>query len=118
MKKKWTTNQITFAICAPLVLVFLYFAFTSKPATTKPPVKILEFRIAGQHENKEEKKWGVDLVWLTQNADEVTIEPGVGKVAESGNTTVWITKNATYVLKAENPKGKAEYSLEIELPVK
>lgn len=118
MKKKWTMNQISLAIGIPLGLVFLYVAFTSKPATTKPPVKIVEFRISGQHENKAAKKWGVDLVWTTQNADEVTIEPGVGKVAESGTTTVEIDKSSTFVLKAENPKGKAEYSLEIELPVK
>jgi hypothetical protein len=117
-KKKWTMNQITLMIGIPIGLVFLYIAFTSKPATNNPVPKIVEFRIAGQKENKSEGKWGVDLVWITQNADTVTIEPLVGKVAESGNTTVEMTKSGTFLLRAENPKGKAEYSLEIELPTK
>jgi hypothetical protein len=117
-QKKWTTNQISLAIGIPLILIFLYFAFTSKPATTKPPVKIVEFRVTGQNENKATKKWGVDLLWTVQNADEVTIEPGIGKVEESGTKTVEIDKNTTFVLKAVNPKGPAEHSLEIELPVK
>ncbi len=116
MKKKWTMNQISLAIGIPLGLVFLYIALTSKPATKKPPVKIVEFRVAGQHEDKANKKWGVDLIWTTQNADTVTIDPMLGKVEESGTTTVQLDKSTTFLLKAENPKGKLEYSLEIELP--
>ncbi len=118
MKKKYTMNQISVAIGIPLLLVFLYVAFTSKPATTKPAPKIVEFRVGGQHEDKANKRWGVDLVWSTQNADTVTIEPLVGKVEESGTTTVQMDKSGSFLLRAENPKGKAEYSLEIELPTK
>jgi hypothetical protein len=115
-KKKWTMNQITLAIGIPLGLVFLYFAFTSKPKPVVLPPKVVEFRIGGQKEDKAAKKWTVDLLWTTENAEKVTIEPLIGKVEPTGNTSVTLEKSGTFVLSATNERGKAEFSLEIELP--
>ena len=58
----------------------------------------------------------MDLEWKTENAETVTIEPLIGKVEGNGTATVKLSKSGTFLLKAENSRGKAEYSLEIELP--
>jgi hypothetical protein len=117
-KKKWTTNQISLAVGIPLGIVAAYFAFTAKPSKPIPPPKIVEFRIGGQKEDKAAKAYKVDLVWSTENADTVVIEPLIGKVEANGLTPVTISKTETFVLKAENAAGKSEFSLEIEMPAK
>ena len=52
----------------------------------------------------------MDLVWATENAEKVTIEPLIGKVEAEGTMPVTISKTETFVLKAENPAGKVEFS--------
>ena len=47
----------------------------------------------------------VTLRWAVQNADAVTIEPGVGTVSASGSRQVYPTTNATYLLRASGPGG-------------
>ena len=115
-KKPWTMNRITLAIGIPLALVFLYFAFTSKPKPVVLPPRVTEFRIGGQKEDKTAKKWTVDLIWTTEHAEKVTIDPLVGKVDANGTVAVTLDKSGTFVLTAVNEAGKAEFSLEIELP--
>jgi hypothetical protein len=111
-------NRITLAVGIPLVLVLVFLAITAKPRKVVPPPKIVEFRIGGQKEDKATKKYTVDLIWTTENADTVTIDPLIGKVEANGTAPVTIGKTETFVLKAENSAGKVEFSLEIEMPAK
>ncbi len=111
-------NQISVAVAIPAALVLMYFVFTGKPPKRIPPPKVMEFRIGRQVEDKAAKKYTVDLVWDTENAEKVTIEPLIGKVEPKGTTPVTIAKTETFVLKAENAAGKVEFSLEIEMPGK
>lgn len=100
----------------PLLLAFVYIALNSKPATTKPAPIISEFRVIGQTEDKKAGSWEVELSWSTQHADEVTIEPEVGKVEPDGTKKVTLTANKAFTLTAVNPGAKAERILEIEFP--
>ena len=106
------------ALAIPAGLVLMYFVFTAKATKRIPPPKVTEFRIGKQVEDKAAKKYTVDLLWDTENADTVTIEPLIGKVEQKGTTPVTIAKTETFVLKAENAAGKVEFSLEIEMPTK
>ena len=117
-KQKWTMNQICVALAIPAGLVLLYFVLTGKPPKRIPPPKVVEFRIGRQVEDKASKKYTVDLVWATENAEKVTIEPLIGKVEAEGTMPVTISKTETFVLRAENPAGKVEFSLEIEMSAK
>jgi len=45
------------------------------------------------------------LTWSTQNATDVTIDPGVGKVGPSGSKQVCPTDNTTYTISATNAGG-------------
>ena len=56
---------------------------------------------------------GHDIVVIA--ADEVTIEPGIGKVDAKGSRKVEIDKNTTYVMKAKNVTGEITYNLEVEV---
>ncbi len=102
----------------PVVLAVAFFAFTAKAPKRVPPPKIVEFRIGNQKEDKAAKTYTVDLVWDTENAEKVTIDPLIGKVEPKGTTPVTISKTETFVMKAENEAGKVEFSLEIEMPAK
>jgi len=117
-KSKWTMNRISVMVGVPLLLIFVYFAMSSKPATTKPAPVISEFRVIGQTEDTKAGTWEVELSWSTQHADDVTIEPEVGAVEAEGTKKVTIASNKTYTLKAVNPGAKTERILEIELPSK
>ena len=46
------------------------------------------------------------MIWETENADEVTIDNGIGKVDAKGEKHVEILKNTTYVMKAKNERGE------------
>lgn len=117
-KSKWTMNRISLMVGVPLLLAFVYVALSSKPATTKPAPVIPEFRVIGQTEDKKAGTWEVELSWSTQNADEVTIEPEIGKVEPDGTKKVVLAGSKSYTLKAVNPGAKAERILEIEFPAK
>ncbi len=60
----------------------------------------------------------VTLRWTVQNADTVTIEPGVGTVAASGSRQVYPTTATTYVLRASGPGGTetARVSVNVTAP--
>jgi hypothetical protein len=117
-KQEWTFNRIGKLAAIPVVLLVGYLAFSAKPVKRIPPPKVTEFRIGKHEENKAAKTYTVDLVWDTENADKVTIEPLIGKVDPKGTTPVTISKTETFVLKAESAGGKVEFSLEIEMPSK
>ncbi|MBY0506607.1 MAG: OmpA family protein [Bryobacteraceae bacterium] len=60
----------------------------------------------------------VTLRWTVQNADAVTIEPGVGTVAASGSRQVYPTTATTYILRASGPGGSdsARVSVSVSAP--
>ena len=91
---------------------------TIEPATTKPKPIVDEFRVIGQTEDKKGGAWEVELSWKTQHADEVTIEPEIGKVDPDGTKKVVLASDRKYTLKATNPGASTEHILEIELPKK
>jgi peptidoglycan-associated lipoprotein len=49
----------------------------------------------------------VTLTWSSTNATDVSIDPGVGKVAVEGSTPVTPTESTTYVATANGPGGTA-----------
>lgn len=48
-----------------------------------------------------------NLTWMISGANEVDIEPELGALSGSGNSTVFPTTTTTYVVKATNTKGTA-----------
>jgi len=118
---------------AGLALYGLYFAFTYKPKPKPPEPKIVTFRADGKPKGEaaDEKKggaakkkptdqsapglWDVELVWEVENAEEVSIDNGIGKVEAKGSKHVEIDKNTTYVMKAKNITGEITYNLEVEV---
>jgi peptidoglycan-associated lipoprotein len=49
----------------------------------------------------------VTLTWSSTNATDVSIDPGVGKVAVEGSTPVTPTESTTYMITANGPGGTA-----------
>ena len=52
-----------------------------------------------------DKGSSVTLSWTSQNATDLDLEPGAGKVQASGSTTVTPDESTTYVLTAKGPGG-------------
>jgi hypothetical protein len=133
MKSTMATVMGVLAIpLAGLVLYGMYFVFTYKAKPKPPEPKIDTFRADGKpkevaNDSKDVRKkkpvaktdepvaWDVELVWEVENAEQITIEPGVGKVEPKGSTHVEINKNTTYVLKAKNITGEVTYSLDVDV---
>lgn len=55
------------------------------------------------------------LSWDTSNATSVTISPGVGSVASSGNTSISPAETTTYTLTATNEAGSATATAQVEV---
>jgi peptidoglycan-associated lipoprotein len=55
----------------------------------------------------------VTLSWSSTNATDLSIEPGVGKVAPEGRTPVQPTSSTTYVITATGPGGSATASARV-----
>jgi hypothetical protein len=115
---------------ACLLFYGLYIVFTYKPKPKPPEPKIDTFRADGKpkvDESKDPKKkaaakksdepqiWDVELIWEVENAEEITIDHGIGKVEAKGSTHVEIDKNTTYVMKAKNITGEVTYNLDVEV---
>ncbi len=76
--------------------------------TTKeaPIVEILDFRADPSRINKGQS---ATLSWQAKNADEVTIEPGIGSVDNtSGNVQVTPAETTIYTLTARNATGEVQ----------
>jgi hypothetical protein len=115
-KQLWSTVGGILIIPALLVLLYGgYRAFTYNPGPKQPMPKVEMFRVTGQEKNPE-GGWSVNLEWDTAHADEVTLEPGVGKVDIAGKKTMWLKQNTTYLLTVRNKTGITGKELEIELP--
>ena len=52
-----------------------------------------------------EKGQSVTLSWTSQNATDLTLDPGVGKVQAQGSTSVTPQDSTTYTLTANGPGG-------------
>lgn len=57
------------------------------------------------------------LNWSTSNADSVTIQPGIGNVAKSGNTVVSPNTSTTYTITATGSNGQSTDSCNIAVTV-
>ena len=116
---------------AALALYGLYFVFTYHAQPKPPEPKIITFRaegkLKGAMETKDVKKavaakkpgepqlWDVELVWEVENAEEITVDQGIGKVDAKGSRHVEIDKNTTYIMKAKNITGEVTYNLDVEV---
>lgn len=60
-----------------------------------------------------EKGQSVTLSWASQNATEVSIQPGVGSVQATGSTTVTPQDSTTYVATANGPGGSTTASARV-----
>ena len=118
---------------AALALYGLYFVFTYHAKPKPPEPKIVTFRAEGKlkgaaADSKDGKKkavatkksdepqvWDVELVWEVENAEEITVDQGIGKVDAKGSRHVEIDKNTTYIMKAKNIAGEVTYNLDVEV---
>ena len=68
------------------------------------PLELCEPQISYFHGSPVKIKKGASstLGWNTQNAAEVSIEPGIGKVKSDGQMLVYPTETTTYTLRAKN----------------
>lgn len=55
----------------------------------------------------------VSLNWSSTNATDLTLEPGVGRVAPEGTTQVTPADSITYTITARGPGGSADHSVRI-----
>lgn len=60
-----------------------------------------------------EKGQSVTLSWASQNATEVSLQPGVGNVQATGSTTVTPEDSTTYVATANGPGGSTTASARV-----
>jgi peptidoglycan-associated lipoprotein len=72
------------------------------PPTPGPPVCKLTAEPAAIEQGKS-----VTLSWTSQNATDVTIDPGLGKQLTEGSTTASPEASTTYILTATGPGGTA-----------
>jgi serine/threonine-protein kinase len=68
--------------------------------------------------DKVEQGQGVKLSWATQNANEVSIDQGVGPVEASGSREVRPGKSATYTLTAKGQGGSTSRSVQVSVTEK
>jgi hypothetical protein len=134
MDAKWKGPMATVmgVLAIPLAGALLYgayFVFTFKAKPKPPEPKIVTFRADGKlkDEAKDAKKkpaakksdvpqvWDVELIWEVENADEITIDSGIGKVEPKSSKHVEIDKNTTFVMKAKNITGEVTYSLAVDV---
>ena len=136
MDAKWKGPMATLlgVLAIPLVGALLYgtyfvFTYHGKPKPPEPKIDMFraDGKIKGEGDAKDGKKkpaakksdepqvWDVELVWEVENADEITIDQGIGKVEAKGSKHVEIDKNTTYVLKAKNITGEVTYNLDVEV---
>lgn len=84
----------------------------AKPAATPAPqpVQILSF---GASASQIESGQSTTLTWQTANAGEVSIDNGIARVDNSGQTTVRPDQTTTYTLTAKGPSGTQQRSVNI-----
>ena len=121
------TAMAVLAFPAAAVLLYgLYFVFTYKAPPKPPEPKIVTFRADGKLKDTGSKKpvakksdvpqvWDLELVWEVENAEDITVDQGIGKVDAKGSRHVEIDKNTTYVMKAKNITGEVTYNLDVEV---
>ena len=94
MKRLW------FAVFLTLPMWGQPAAAPAKPARVVPPARIVDFSVkpasvqAGQP---------VVLTWLTENPNNVSIDPGVGKVTARGTRQLTPAATTTYTLTVDGP---------------
>jgi len=61
----------------------------------------------------------VQLSWQTQNADDVSIDPGIGRVDKSGSRQVELNSRTTYTLTAKGPGGAdtRQVTIDVAAPI-
>jgi peptidoglycan-associated lipoprotein len=103
--RKWFT-----LIAAVLALVALSACNKKKPTPPPPSVPPPPAPTASLNANPTTVDRGqqVTLSWRTENATDVSIQPGVGKVDLSGSQSVTPTESTTYRLTANGPGGTQE----------
>jgi len=74
------------------------------PAPPPPPPPAPTVHLTAEPSTVE-KGQSVTLSWTSQNATDLTLDPGVGKVQAQGSTTVTPQESTTYTLTANGPGG-------------
>jgi peptidoglycan-associated lipoprotein len=64
-----------------------------------------------------EKGHSVTLSWLTQNATDIDLQPGVGTVQAAGSTTVTPQDSTTYTLTAKGTGGSADATARVTVTI-
>ena len=80
---------------------------TPTPAPARPTVTLQASSTFIQ------KGESVTLSWSSTNATELTLDPGIGRVAPEGSTSVAPAESTTYTITATGPGGKADASARI-----
>ena len=83
---------------------FKEFTYSANSFVYIEPLALCEPQISYFHGSPVKIKKGASstLGWNTQNAAEVSIEPGIGKVKSDGQMLVYPTETTTYTLGAKN----------------
>jgi hypothetical protein len=94
----------------------LYIA-TRPPAPTPPgPIGTLAATLTAEP-TAVEKGHSATLSWSSQNATDLDLEPGVGKVQAEGSTSVTPQDSTTYTLTATGPGGTQSPSAHISVTI-
>jgi peptidoglycan-associated lipoprotein len=77
------------------------------PAPARPTVTLQASK------NFIQKGETITLTWSSTNATDLTLEPGVGRVAPEGSTRVSPQESITYTISATGPGGTSDFSVRI-----
>ena len=101
-------------------------AVSAKPVPAPPPAtapaapapSLVQIQSFSASASQIEQGQSTTLKWETANASEVTIDNGIDRVDNSGQTTVRPTANTTYTLTAKGNGGTQQRSLNILVEVR
>jgi len=86
------------------------------PAAPPPPPPAPTVTLTAEPSTVE-KGQSVTLSWTSQNATDLTLDPGVGKVQAQGSTTVTPQDSTTYTLTATGPGGSQTATARVTVTV-
>jgi peptidoglycan-associated lipoprotein len=86
------------------------------PAPPPPPPPAPTVHLTAEPSTIERGQ-SVTLSWTSQNATDLTLDPGVGKVQAQGSTTVTPQESTTYTLTATGPGGSVTETARVTVTV-
>src|SRR5215469_6030689 len=112
-------------LAAYTLLVLLCVVGCRTPRINAPPAFVEPLRLSlppepppaaklSAHPTTIERGQSATLQWITQNADEVVILPGINRVTPNGSVNVSPPQSTIYKLVASGPGGRTEDTFLVE----